>query len=86
MAKLKKMFLRTNSANLTKLLVEIFEDLCNSNLFFNAKTLSLCVMVGYKQATSAVNRIEPSGTFSILFILSIKSADSRVYDQGCFTW
>ena len=34
-------------------------------------------MLGYRPTTSAVTRKEPSGTFPI-FILSIKSAESRI--------
>ena len=38
-------------------------------------------MLGYRPTTSAVTRKKPSGTFPILFILSIKSPESRMYDQ-----
>ena len=33
----KEMFLRTNSANLTSSLAGIFEEVCSSNLHFDAK-------------------------------------------------
>ena len=77
---LLKLFLRTNSANLTTSLVGILE-VCSSNLLFNAKIPSLCGMLGYRLTTSAVTGKEPSGTFPILFILSIKSSESQMYDQ-----
>ena len=77
----KKLFLTTNSANLTRSLVGIFEEVCSSNLLFNAKIPSLCGMLRYRLATSVVTRKEPSGTFPILFILSIKCPESRMHDQ-----
>ena len=58
----KKLFLRTNSANLTGLLVGIFEEICSSNLFFNTKIPSLCGMLRYRPTTSVVTRNEPLGT------------------------
>ena len=75
------MLLRTNSANLTRSLVGIFEEVCSSNLFFKAKILSLCDMLGYRSTTFAVTRKKPSRTFPILFIPSIKYPESQVYDQ-----
>ena len=57
----KKLFLRTNSANLTRLLVGIFE-VCSSNFLFNAKIPSLCGMLGYIPTASAVTTKEPSRT------------------------
>ena len=77
----KKLLLRTNSANLTRSLVGIFEVVCSSNLLFDAKIPSLCAMPGYRLTTSAVTSKEPSGTFPVLFILSIKSPGSRMHDQ-----
>ena len=77
----KKLFLRINSANLTKSLVGIFEEVCSSNLLFNAKILSLCGMLGYRPTTSVVTRKESSGIFPIVFMLSIKSPESQMYDQ-----
>ena len=50
-------------------------------MLFNAKVPSLCGMLGYRPTTSAVTRQELSGTFPILFILSIKSLESGKYDQ-----
>ena len=52
----KKLFLRTNSANLTRSLVGIFEEVGSSNLLFNAKIPSLCGMLRYRTTTSAVTR------------------------------
>ena len=64
----EKLFLRTNSANLTRSLVGLFEEVGSSNLLFNAKVSSLCGMLEYRLTTSAVTRKEPSETFPILFI------------------
>ena len=69
------------SANLTRSLVRIFEEGCSSNFLFNVKIPSLCGMLGYRPTTYAVTRQELSGTFPILFILSIKSLESGKYDQ-----
>ena len=63
----KKLFLRTNSANLTRSLVGTFEEVCSSNLHFKAKILSLCGMLGYRPTTSAVTRKEPFRDFSYSF-------------------
>ena len=41
-------------------------------------------MLRYRPTTSAVTRKEPSGTFRILFILSVKSPESRMYDHSRF--
>ena len=65
-----KNILRANSANLTRSLVGILEEVYSSNLFFNAETHSFCGMLGYRSTTSAVTRKDPSGTFRI-FISSI---------------
>ena len=79
------MFLRTNSANLTRSLVGIFEEVCSTNLLFNAKIPSLCSMVGYRPTTSALTRKKPPETFPI-FIISIKSPESQMSDQPlCIT-
>ena len=69
----KKLFLRTNSANLTRSSFGIFEEDCSSNLLFNAEIPSLCGMLGYRPTTSTVTRKESSESFPILFILSKNS-------------
>ena len=56
----KKMFLRTNSANLTRSLIGIFEEVLFSNWFFNAKIPSLSGTLGYRPTASVVTRKEPS--------------------------
>ena len=75
--KSKKLFLRLNSADLTRSWVGIFEEVCSSNLFLMLKIRSLCGMLGYRLTTSAATKKEPSGTFPILFILSLKFPVSR---------
>ena len=62
----RQLFLRTNFANLTRSLVAILEEVCSSNLFFNAKIPSLCGMLEYRPTASAVTRKEPSGTLECL--------------------
>ena len=48
----------TNSVNLTRELVGIFEEVCSSNLLVNAKISSLCGILGFRPTTSAVTRKE----------------------------
>ena len=52
------MFLRKNSPNLTRSLVEMFEEVCFCNLPFIDNFPPLYGTLGYKPATSAVTRTQ----------------------------
>ena len=77
----KKLFYKTNSANLTWSLAGIFVDGCSSNFCFKDKIPSFCGMLVYRSTTSAVSKNEPLRIFPAHFILSMKPPESRIYDQ-----